>query len=249
MRRSEGGDQVGEAFFWGAVAASSLYVGAELALAFHFGRRTVGLVMAFGVGALISAVAYELVQEALQVASGEIVGVGMTVGAAAFFVGDHLIDRAGGADRKSSQQEGGQPLAIVLGSVLDGIPESIVLGLSLVLGGSISIGLLAGIFLSNLPEGLGATSGLAAAGWPSRRIRGMWLLIVAVTAVSAAVGYGLFSHAANATGAFVQAFAAGALLTMLADTMAPEAFEDSGPVAGLATTAGFILALALSALA
>jgi zinc transporter, ZIP family len=240
---------LGEAALWGAVAASSLSIGAELALRFDFGRRQIGLIMAFGVGALISAVAYELVQEALNVASGATVTLGLLAGAIAFFVGDRLIERAGGGDRKSAEPSEGEPLAIVLGSVLDGIPESIVLGMSLFLGEGVSVGLLAGIFLSNLPEALASTAGLTGQGWSHGRVRRMWLLIVVVSTLSAALGYLMLSKRPDTTGAFVQSFAGGALLTMLADTMVPEAFEQSGPLSGLVTTLGFIVALALSTLA
>jgi ZIP family zinc transporter len=172
----------------------------------------------------------------------------MFVGGVTFFVGDLLIDRLGGADRKRSTgvQAEGSGLAIVLGAALDGIPESVVLGLSIVLGGAVSVSFLAATFVSNLPEAMAATVGLRRSGWRSHAIWLLWLSVVAVSTIAAAIGYGLFASSGSLTGAFVQAFAAGAVITMLADTMMPEAFEFGGPLVGLATVAGFVVALGIS---
>jgi ZIP family zinc transporter len=237
-----------DAAFWGALSAGSLLIGAEIAFVLPMSRQVIGLIMAFGVGALFSAVSYELVEEALAHAEGWQVSLGLLVGAITFFVGDALVERSGGGNRLQGGTDDGQAKAIVLGSVLDGIPESVVLGLSLVLGGGVSAGLLAGIFLSNLPEGIGATKGLDDAGWTRKSIRLMWLLIIAVSTVAATAGYGLLESADESVGAVIQAFAAGALLTMIADTMAPEAYANSGKLSGLLTTLGFIVALTISTL-
>ena len=132
---------MGEAFLWGLVAGSSLVIGGILALRFRFSARTIGLIMAFGGGVLISALSFDLVQEATDLAGGH--GspvVGLFAGSLVFFAGDWLIDRKGGSARKDSQggQESGSPLSIVLGTVLDGIPESMVIGLTIVSGGEVS---------------------------------------------------------------------------------------------------------------
>jgi zinc transporter, ZIP family len=161
-----------------------------------------------------------------------------------------VIDRMGGADRKRSgggQQEG-SPLAIVLGIVLDGIPESLVLGLTIVVGGSVSAAFLVAVALSNVPEAVAATSGLARSGWSGARILGLWTLVSLVSGAAALVGFAVFDDASSTLLAFVLAFAGGAILTMLADTMMPEAFEHAGPLVGVVTTFGFALAFALSAL-
>jgi len=160
------------------------------------------------------------------------------------------IDRRGGSERKSMSgaQEAGTPLAIVLGIVLDGVPESAVLGLTLLQGEGIAFALLAAVFLSNLPEAIAATAGLRLTGWRPRNILALWVLVMLVSALAALAGYGLFGDASPHTVAFVLAFAAGAILTMLADTMMPEAFERGGKLVGLATTLGFGLAFALSVL-
>jgi ZIP family zinc transporter len=242
---------MGEAFLWGLLAGSSLVIGGILALRLQIRGRVLGLVMAFGAGVLISAVAYELVQEAFHVGAGSArVALGLLAGAAAFYFGDLLIDRLGGQGRKSSggDQAAGSALAIVLGIVLDGVPEAMVIGMSLLQGGGVSVAVIAAVFLSNLPEALAATTGLAAARWSRARILGLWTAVMLVTAIASLLGYTLLDGAPVRTLAFVLAFAGGAILTMLADTMMPEAFEHGGKQVGLATTVGFGLAFALTAL-
>src|SRR5215207_5308736 len=214
-----------EALAWGLVASSSLILGGALALRTRIGPLALGLIMAFGAGVLISAVAFELVEEAFATAADEGgVALGLFCGAGTFFVGDAAIDRLGGAARKDSggAQEAGSPLAIVLGIVLDGIPESLVLGLTVLQEGSVSAAFLVAVFLSNLPEAIAATAGLASAGWAHVRILRLWLLVTAVSGLAALAGYVLLDSAGPRTVAFVLAFAAGAILTMLADTMMPE---------------------------
>jgi ZIP family zinc transporter len=239
---------VGEAFAWGAFGGAALIVGALAGLWLPFSPRLVGVVMAVGAGVLISAVAFDLVEEAVETAHGERgVALGLAAGALTFFAGDWWIDRMGGADRKSMEgpQEEGSGLAIVLGAVLDGIPESIVLGLTLVAGGEVSVAFLAAVFISNLPEGLAGSTGLRASGWTTGRIVALWTGVALVSGLAALAGFGLFDSAPAGTVAFVLAFAGGAVLTMLADTMMPEAFDKAGPLVGLFTTAGFAVAFAL----
>jgi ZIP family zinc transporter len=238
-----------EAFFWGILASSSLIIGGVIALRVDVGRRPLGLIMGFGSGVLISAVSYELVQEASDTSAGSGgVAVGLLAGCATFFVGDTLIDRMGGDERKAGAEGGESPLAIVLGIVLDGIPESVVLGLTVLEGGSVSAAFLVAVLLSNLPEAIAATTGLDAGGWARRRIIGLWVIVTLACGVASLAGYGLFDTASPSTVAFVLAFAGGAILTMLADTMMPEAFEHGGKLVGVFTTLGFALAFAISAL-
>ena len=239
---------MGEAFAWGAFGGAALIVGAAAGIWLHLGTRVVGIVMAVGAGVLLSAVAFDLVEEAADTARGEsTVAWGLALGALTFFAGDTLIDRMGG-DRRKSMDGPADPdsgLAIVLGAVLDGIPESIVLGLTLLGGGEVSIAFVAAVFISNLPEGLAASVGLRTSGWAPARIIGLWTGVTLVSALAALAGYGLFDSASPGTIAFVLAFAGGAVLTMLADTMMPEAFDKAGPLVGLFTTAGFALAFGL----
>ena len=240
-----------EALAWGLIAASSLVLGGILALRLPIGLRPLGLVMGFGAGVLISAVAYELVEDAFGTAGGSgAVALGLLAGAFTFYFGDLAIDRFGGEGRKSAAggQEVGSALAIVLGTVLDGIPESIVLGLSLLGGGGVSVAMLAAVFLSNLPEALSSTVGLSKSGWGRREILGLWVVVTIVSGISALAGYAFFDGAPVTTIAFVQAFAGGALLTMLADTMMPEAYRYGGTQVGLVTTLGFALAFFITTL-
>lgn len=242
---------MGEAFAWGLIAASSLLLGSFLALRRPIGLRPLGLIMAFGAGVLISAVAYELVADAFGTAGGSgAVALGLFAGALTFYLGDLAIDRFGGEGRKSAAggQDTGAALAIVLGTVLDGIPESIVLGLSLLGGGGVSVAMLAAVFLSNLPEALSSTAGLAKSDWGRQKIWGLWVGVTVVSGLSSLAGYAFFDGASAATIAFVQAFAGGALLTMLADTMMPEAFRYGGKQVGLVTTLGFALAFFITTL-
>jgi zinc transporter, ZIP family len=228
-----------------------LLVGGVIALKLGLGDRVLGLVMAFGAGVLISAVAYELFLEASEIVeSRRWMAAGLLAGSLTFFVGDTVIDRMGGEGRKSmvGRQAGGAALAIVLGTVLDGIPESFVVGIDLLSGEGVSAAFIAAVFLSNLPESAAASTGLAKAGWASSRIYGLWAGVTLVAGVAAALGNGLFGGASNDAIAFVLAFAAGAILTMLADTMMPEAFEKGGRAAGLLTTLGFATAVVISAL-
>ena len=240
-----------EAFVWGAIAASSLLLGGLFVMWRPISQRTLGLVMAFGAGVLISAVAFELAAEAVQrVGSSDwgrfAVGAGLGLGALTFYVGDWWIDRLGGADRKRSHQEaGGSALPLTLGIVLDGIPESVTIGLSLLAGEGVSAAMLVAVFISNVPESMAATTGFERSGRSRRWTLGLWTLIVLVSAISSLAGYGLFDTASDAVVAAMLSFAAGAVLTMLADTMMPEAFAYGGRAVGLLTTMGFGVALAI----
>jgi ZIP family zinc transporter len=240
---------VAEAFLWGGVAASALLVGALVAYVTTPSTKFIAIVMALGAGLLIGSISFELIDEALKSAEVATVGLYTLIGAAAFTGGNMYLDRKGGGGRKDSEgaQSDGSPLAIVLGSVLDGIPESFVLGLT-VLQGGVSVALLVGIALSNLPEGLSSSSGLRIAGWTRARVVKMWLIVVVVSAISAALGYALLDPTHGHTGAFAQGFAAGALLAMITDTMLPEAYDVERVSTGSLVAIGFAISLMLSAI-
>jgi ZIP family zinc transporter len=239
------------AFGWGTLAAFSLVIGAVVALRFNIGLRAIGLIMGFGAGVLISALSFDLVEEAVDKSSGHgWVVAGVFAGCGVFFGGDRLIDRLGGGERKDADggQEGGSALAIVLGTVLDGIPESMVIGLTIFEGGAVGAAYLAAVFISNLPESISSTSGLATSGWEKSRILWMWVAIALVSGLASLAGYGLFQHSPPSTVAFVLAFAAGAILTMLSETMMPEAYEHGGKWVGVVTTLGFAVAFTIHTL-
>jgi len=233
------------AICWGGLAAASLLIGYFLAVR-GLSNRTIGLIMGFGAGALISAIAYELVPESMLIGWGMAIAFGL--GALSFFFGDWLIDRRGGEQRKSiaGQQTDSSGAAIFIGTLLDNVPESIVLGMSIVSGGSISIAFLGAVFISNLPEGVAGSINLEAAGHSRRNIFWMWVVLVIVSAACAGLGYALIRWLPGVEGHYVQAFAAGAMLTMLADAMMPEAFEHGGLLVGLFTVLGFLIAAVLA---
>ena len=237
-----------EATFWGLVTAGSLWVGAALAAYARLSQRVIGLAMAFGAGALIAAVAYELVIDAFETDITK-ASIGFACGALVFYGGDTVIDRMGGEGRKSmtgESQLAGSASAIVLGTVLDGIPESFVLGASLVQEGVVPTAVVVGVFVSNVPEALSGSAGLLQAGWKRRRIFAMWTYVVVASVAATVVGYFTIDRIPSTSGAFVTAFAAGALLVMLADTLIPEAYELGGREAGLVTALGFAVGFGLS---
>ena len=233
-----------EAAFWGLLAASTLILGALLAIALPWTRRAIGLIAGFGAGALISAVTLDLTASAFAEAHVAIVVAGLGAGAIAFSAGNWALHRGGAVrhrKRSAGQQAGADPLGIVLGTILDGIPESVVIGISLLAGGGVGLAFLAAVAISNLPEAISSTTGLRRVGWSTRGIVGLWTIVVALSAVAAGAGYGLGAGAPIEVAAAIEAFAAGAVLTMLADTMMPEAFDEAGAAAGLATVLGYAI--------
>jgi ZIP family zinc transporter len=240
-----------EAFLWGLFAASSLLIGALIATLRPPRRRALGLIMAFGAGVLLSAVAYELIDEAASIGeSGLAVVAGVFAGAAAFTVGDILIGRFQRRHRGSPMptSEEGSGLSILLGALLDGVPETAVLGLTLLATGEIGIAMLVAVFLSNLPEGIAATTTLIDGGWSKKSVLGIWIAVVLVCGVAAAAGYVLLDAASGGLIAFVYAFSGGAVLTMLATSMIPEAYEHAGRPVGVITVLGFIVAYGIHVL-
>ena len=233
---------------WGAFAASSLVIGAIIAIVRPVPMYRLGLVMGFGAGVLISSVAYELVEEAVGVGGQLPMAIGLTAGTIAFYVGDRAIDRLGGAGMGSvhGPEAPGSGLAIVLGAALDGVPESVVLGLTISQGEGVGFAFLIAVFLSNLPEGIAGTAGLLSTGWTRGRIIRLWLIVVAASAVASLLGATLLAETSGEVRALILGFAGGAILTMLADTLIPEAYEHAGKAAGLVTTLGFGMAFALS---
>lgn len=237
-----------EALFWGLVTASSLWLGAAIASYARPSQKMIGLAMAFGAGALIAAVAYELVIDAFE-SDLRLATIGFACGGLTFYVGDVLIGRMGGEGRKSmtgQSQLAGSASAIVLGTVLDGIPESFVLGSSLLEESTVPIAVVVGVFVSNVPEALSGSAGLLQAGWTRMRVFRMWTYVVAASVAATVLGFELVDELGSSGRAFVTAYAAGALIVMLADTLMPEAFELGGREAGLLTAFGFAVGFGLS---
>jgi ZIP family zinc transporter len=237
-----------EAAFWGFVGGFALLLGAVAGIWLPTSRRFVGLIMAFGTGVLFSAVAFELTTEAYDRSGADAVVYGLLAGSITFFAGDWLIDRKGGHRRKSpdGSPADADPMALVLGALLDGIPESAAIGVTLVGGGSVGVAVVAAVFLSNIPESLSASTGMRRDGRSSTYILGLWTAVLVASTIAAALGFGLLGSAPVIVIAVTQAFAAGAILTMLADTMVPEAVEHAGALVGLVTAVGFTCAFLLS---
>lgn len=239
---------VSGAFFWGLLAASSLIVGGVLASRVTLGKRTLGIIMGFGAGVLLSATAYELVFEAIRLAKGSgFPALGFFAGASTFFFADLLIGRVGSARAGTAGVADQSTLVVplVLGIILDGIPESVVIGLGLLEGGTVSVAMLVAVFISNVPEAAASTAGMRAGGWSRAKILLLWLAIALVCAVASAAGYALLDDVSPFGLAVVQAFAGGAILMMLANAMIPEAYAHAGKLAGVFTVLGFAVSVSI----
>ena len=215
---------------WGAFAASSLVIGALLGIARRWPDVLIGLVLAFGAGALISAVSFDLFEEGVKQGGGAAVAGGLAVGALTYWAASQALPDTGGT-------------ALALGAFLDGIPEQLVLGIGLAGGEGVGVGLLAAIFVSNLPEAIGSAADMRA---PRSRIIGLWVAVALVCTAATVLGFAVADTASDALRGGIDGFAAGALLVMLSDSMIPDARRKGGAVAGLVTVLGFSVAAALS---
>jgi zinc transporter, ZIP family len=241
--------------FWGLLAGSALLLGAAVGYLANVPRRITAAVTAFGSGVLISALSFDLMDEAFQRGGILSTALGFLGGAALFTGANAWLSRRGAKHRKrsdgqpSEDQHEGSGLAMAVGALIDGIPESIVIGVSLIEGGAVSWVAVVAIFLSNIPEGLSSSAGMKKAGRSPGYIFGIWTGIAVVSGIAALLGYAVFRDFSAGTIAATTALAAGGILAMLIDTMIPEAFEQAHELAGLITVAGFLIAFALSKLA
>ncbi|WP_191247389.1 ZIP family metal transporter [Amycolatopsis deserti] len=244
-----------EAGVWGLVGGAALVIGAAVAWFVRVPSRVVAWIMAFGAGVLISALAFDLVDEAERTGGLLPTAIGFLGGAVAYVLANVALSRRGARHRKRSHDRQpsesdvrGSGSAIAIGALLDGVPESVVLGLSLLGGGGIGMSVLAAVFISNVPEGLSSAAGMKQAGRGARYVFGVWGGIALASGVAALLGNLALGGAAPETIAVITAVAAGAILAMIADTMVPEAFEEAQLVTGLITAAGFLTAFALERL-
>ncbi|MFL6526815.1 MAG: ZIP family metal transporter [Chthoniobacterales bacterium] len=235
---------------WGFVAGAALLVGAGIAYGLQVPTRLIAAIMAFGSGVLISALPFDLMDEAYKRGGFDSTSAGFLGGAAIYTAANWYLAKRGAKHRKRSgdQQpsDAGSGMAIAVGALLDGIPESIVIGLSMLRGGVVSMVAVIAIFIPNIPEGLSSAAGMKKAGRSARYIFGVWGAIAVLSGLAALIGYAVFGHFSNDVIAATTAIAAGAMLAMLADTMIPEAFDEAHDFAGLITVAGFLVAFVLT---
>jgi ZIP family zinc transporter len=235
-------------FFWGLLATSSLIIGGLIASRFSLSKKAIGIIMGFGAGTLISAISYELIFEAVKIAKGSgFPAFGFFTGAFTFFFADKLIGKLGSGKSGSSgaSQHSGLIIPMVLAIILDGIPESIVIGLGIFEGGAVSLAMLVAVFVSNLPEAIAGSSGMKKDGWSRKKIILLWSFIALLCSLSTVAGFSLFTNTSVYGLSFIQAFAGGAILMMLANSMIPEAYEHGGKLAGVATVLGFFLSVSM----
>ena len=236
------------AFFWGLLATSSLLIGGIIASRFSLSKKTIGIIMGFGAGTLISAISYELIFEAVHIAKKSgFPAFGFFTGAFTFFFADKLIAKFGARNSGSGGASSHSNLIIpmVLAIILDGVPESIVIGLGLFEGGAVSLAMLVAVFVSNLPEAIAGSTGMKQDGWSRKKIILLWSGIALICSLSTVAGFSLFTNTSSHGLAFIQSFAGGAILMMLANSMIPEAYEHGGKLAGVATVLGFFLSVSM----
>jgi len=243
-----------QAGWWGLVAGAALVLGAFVGVRFDVPQRLVAAIMAFGSGVLISALAFELMDEAFEAGGFASTAAGFLFGAVVYTAANWWLARKGARHRKRSgsrpakDDQEGSGTALAVGALLDGIPESIVIGLSLLGGQGVSVAVVVAVFLSNLPEGLSSAAGMKRAGHPARHIYLVWSGIALASGLAALFGYTVFHRFPPEVLAATTAVAAGGVLAMVVDTMIPEAFEETHDFAGLIVAAGFLAAFALSKL-
>jgi ZIP family zinc transporter len=244
---------MGQAILWGAVSGSAVLLGALLSLYFSIKTRILGYIMSFGTGVLMGAAAYELLGDSIEKAGITPIIIGFLSGSIIFTGFDLVISKKGGKSRKRSnpssenRSENKQSgLGIFLGTIMDAIPESIMIGASLLVSHSVSWLLVIAIFISNIPEGLSSTAGMKQNGYSKTKIWILWLTVLIVSTLSSLCGYVFLKGASDFTMAVIASFAGGGIIAMLASTMMPEAFEEGGPVVGFIASAGLLLSLILT---
>lgn len=243
-----------EALLYGLAASSALVIGAAIGTRYDPGKHVTSILLAFASGALISALAFELFEEAFHLGGATRAGLGLLAGAGVFVAVDSWLDRrVAGAGGESEQEgdlvaqgaRGGVGWALLAAVTLDGVPENLALGVSLIEGASLS--LLVAIFFSNLPEALVGAVAMRGEGRSARTVMGTWIACATLLAAAVVFGQALAGGLGPSVLAVALGFAGGAVLASLADTLMPEAYEHGRPWNAFATAAGFFLSFMLAA--
>lgn len=237
-----------QAALWGAFAGSSIFIGALIGILTDLPKKVIGLIMSFGTGVLIGAASFELLTEAVNEGGLMATSIGFLSGALVFTISESLITKRGGNERKRTKRskDNHSGLSIFVGTIIDAIPESVIIGVSLLEQGTVSYIMVFAVFISNFPEGLSSTVGLKRDGYGKRTLLTMWLIVVLLASLSSLLGFSLLQDASTSILSFISAFAAGGIMAMVASTMMPEAFEEGGAIVGLIASLGLLCSLLLS---
>lgn len=239
-----------QALIYGIISGLSLVIGSAIGVFFNLSKKTIATFMAFGAGVLICALTFGLMEEAFKHGGFDAVIIGFLLGGLVFIGGDYLIHLYGGRKHrrhiifKNNTKSNG--LAITLGTILDGIPESIALGVSIFNGQALGILMLAAIVLSNFPEGISSVTGLKKEGYNKWQIIGTWLVVAILVTITVVLSYAFLHRLDSNTIGIIEAFAGGAILAMLSDSMMPEAYEEGGFGIAIMTILGFLTAFIIS---
>lgn len=237
-----------EAALWGGIAGSSLLLGALLGIFKEIPNKISAFIMAFGTGVLIGAATFELLTDAVKEGGILFPSIGFLFGATLFVVAELIIMKKGGHERKRSKVSpvGHSGLAIFVGTSIDAIPESVIIGVSLLENHSVSWLIVIAIFISNFPEGLSSSIGLRKDGYSKKKILLLWTIVMLLSSGSALLGYVLIDASSHTLITSIGAFAAGGILAMVSSTMMPEAFEEGGPLVGFLSALGLLSSLILT---
>lgn len=232
------------ALLFGSVASSALVIGGVIGAYWRPPDRLVAVALAFASGSLITALATDLFAEPFRTGGVWLSGFGLLGGAATFVVADELLDRY-----TKAAGSGVSGFAILAGVILDGIPENMALGVSLLQTSATgALALLVAIFASNLPEALGGAVSMRDQGRSRGFAIAVWTVTAVVLAAAVVIGNAALSGASRESLSVLLAFAGGAVLASLADTLMPDAYREGGKLVAFATAAGFFVSFVISEL-
>jgi ZIP family zinc transporter len=225
-----------DAFLLGGLAQSSLLLAGLLACWLKIPRRVIGALAGLGAGAMLAAISFDLVAESQELDEWQF-AVWALVGVAIFMVGDAAVERRFG------EGGAGGAMGIVVGSVVDGVPESVIFGIQIATAFPVSPAFLAAVLVSNVPQAIAPSAELVESGWSVRRLARLWTLVVLACAVAAALGYAAADASSSVNGDRMAALASGGLLAMLTTSLIPFAYERGERLAGIACVVGFCASL------